>query len=333
MYESYYGLNERPFDLSPDPRFLFLSNGHREALAHLQYGLSGRPGVTLLIGEAGTGKTTLVRAALQSSTRAGSQCVHLSNPTLTRQEFLQYLASGFGLTSEAAQSKTVLLRELESAIAFRERESGVLALIVDEGQSLPHALLEEVRLLTNIESSSGRSVAVVLIGQPELATRLNDPSLRQLKQRVALRCQLATLDLKGTAAYIASRIRVAGGIAADLFTRDAVCAIHEYSRGIPRTISVICDNALVNGFAADIKPVTRKLILEVCRDFEIVGPVARTNLARGPSRPGEYGELTPTERDSMNRALAQSESSGDANGESPKSAVRDSSPRRRFSFV
>jgi general secretion pathway protein A len=333
MYESYYGLNERPFDLSPDPRFLFLSSGHREALAHLQYGLSGRPGVTLLIGEAGTGKTTLVRAALQSSAGAGAQYVHLSNPTLTRQEFLQYLASGFGFTSDAAQSKTALLRELETAIALHEKDNGVLALIVDEAQSLPHGLLEEIRLLTNLESPSGRSVAVVLIGQPELAARLNDPSLRQLKQRVALRCQLSTLDLKGAAAYIASRIRVAGGIAADLFTRDAVCAVHEYSRGIPRTISVICDNALVNGFAADIKPVTRKLVLEVCRDFEIVGPAPKTNPARALSRPGAYEEVTPAALRSMDRALDPSQSSADEAAEPPKSVVRDPPPRRRFSFV
>jgi len=268
MYERYYGLQERPFDLSPNPRFLFLSSRHREALTHLQYGLSGRPGLTVLIGEAGTGKTTLVRAALQTSHGANSRIVHLSNPTLTRSEFFEYLAAGFGFSPDAASSKTRFLHQLEEAVASREREKGVLALIVDEAQSLPHEILEEIRLLTNIQTPSGHSLAVVLVGQPELAARLNESALRQLKQRIALRCELGSLDLRDTAAYITARVRIAGGSAELLFTRDSVLAIHEHSKGIPRTISVICDNALVNGFAADVKPVGRALILEVCRDFQ-----------------------------------------------------------------
>ncbi len=240
MYEQFYGLRERPFDLSPNPRFLFLSRGHREALAHLRYALTGRPGLTVVVGEAGTGKTTLVRAALQATAGHGSASVHLSNPTLTRSEFFEYLASGFGFTSGASDSKTKFLRELESAVTSRASEDKVLALIVDEAQSLPLELLEEIRLLTNIESSSGRSLAVALVGQPELSTQLNDPRLRQLKQRVALRCELSPLKLSETAAFIAARIRVAGGSAEALFTREAVLAIYWRSKGIPRTISVIC---------------------------------------------------------------------------------------------
>ena len=143
------------------------------------------------------------------------------------------------------------------------------ALIIDEAQSLPYHLLEEVRLLSNTEAANGKSLAVALVGQPELAARLNDPRLRQLKQRVALRCELTPLTLEDTAAYIAERVRIAGGIAHLLFTREAVVAIHERSKGIPRTISVICDNALVSGFAADAKPVGADVILEVCRDFAI----------------------------------------------------------------
>jgi type II secretory pathway predicted ATPase ExeA len=268
MYEQYYGLRERPFDLSPNPRFLFLSKGHREALLHLRYGLTGRPGVTVLLGEAGTGKTTLVRAALQVANGHNATIVHLSNPTLTRQEFYEYIASGFAFGREAATSKTAFLRELERVLAARAADGGVLALIVDEAQSLPHELLEEIRLLTNTESNN-RSVAVALVGQPELAARLNEPQLRQLKQRVALRCELPALDLRDTAAYISARVRVAGGNADLLFTRDAVIAIHEHSHGIPRLTSVICDNALVSGFASDVKPVGRELVLEVCRDFEL----------------------------------------------------------------
>jgi type II secretory pathway predicted ATPase ExeA len=269
MYEHYYGLKERPFDLSPNPRFLFLTKQHREALTHLRYGLSARPGLTVLVGEAGTGKTTLVRAALHESSSRRLSIVHLSNPTLTRSEFFEYLASGFGFSAEAAHSKTRFLQELEVAMASRGAADGALALIVDEAQSLPHELLEEVRLLSNTEAANGRTLAVALVGQPELAAGLNDPALRQLKQRVALRCELRPLTLEETAACIAERVRIAGGVGYLLFSREAVMAIHERSRGIPRTISVICDNALVSGFAADQKPVGPELIQEVCRDFGI----------------------------------------------------------------
>jgi general secretion pathway protein A len=269
MYEQFYGLRERPFDLSPNPRFLFLSRGHKEALTHLRYGLSGRPGLTVLVGEAGTGKTTLVRAALQSIGDGESKVVHLSNPTLTRSEFYEYLASGFGFGAESATSKTTFIRELSEALTSQTSTSGVLALVVDEAQSLPHALLEEIRLLTNTEGTSGNAVTIALVGQPELADRLNEPGLRQLKQRIALRCELLPLDLNETAAYVAARVRVAGGRPDVLFTRDAILTIHEHSLGIPRTISVLCDNALVNGFASDAKPVGRQIIEEVCRDFHL----------------------------------------------------------------
>jgi general secretion pathway protein A len=269
MYELYYGLNERPFDLSPNARFLFLSRKHREALTHLEYALRGRPGLTVLVGEAGTGKTTLIRATLQSHPSVSRTLVHVPNPTLTRAEFYEHLADGFGFSSNAAASKTRFLRELEEALATRPVNGVGFAILVDEAQSMPHELLEEIRLLSNIESPSGRSLGVVLVGQPELAARLNDPALRQLKQRVALRCELGQLDLPETASYISVRVKVAGGQPEQLFSRDAVVAIHQYSEGIPRTISVICDNALINGFATGAMPIGPDIVLEVCRDFEI----------------------------------------------------------------
>lgn len=261
MYERYYGLQERPFDLSPNPRFLCFTPQHREALVHLQYGLAGRPGVTVLVGEAGTGKTTLVRAAVQAA-HDSSTIVHLSNPTLTRAEFYDCLAAGFGFSDEAGTSKMQFLRELEAAL--NKDGAPMLALVVDEAQSVPYELLEEIRLLTNAEASNGRSLAVALVGQPELGRRLDEARLRQLKQRVVLRCELTPLSLKDTAAYISGRVKTAGGEATRLFTRDAVMAIHHHSAGIPRVISVICDNALVNGFAAGQKPVGASVIVEVC---------------------------------------------------------------------
>ena len=256
MYETFYGLRERPFNLVPDPRFLFLTKQHTEALTHLQYGLTGRPGVTVLVGEAGTGKTTLVRKALEPSPDrpVESRLVQLSNPTLTRPEFYEYLASGFGFSPEAQTSKPRFLTELEAALNA-QAEGAVVALIVDEAQSVPHELLEEIRLLTNLQTVSGRALTMVLVGQPELATRLNEGRLRQLKQRVALRCELKPLEFLETLAYVTRRVAVAGGSADLLFTKAAVSLVHERSRGIPRTISVICDNALVNGLAAGMRPV------------------------------------------------------------------------------
>jgi general secretion pathway protein A len=324
MYERYYGLNERPFDLSPNPRFLFLSNRHREALTHLWYGLTGRPGLTVLTGEAGTGKTTLVRTALLAANGSSAGIVHLSNPTLTRAEFYEYLSAGFGFTADVAGSKTRFLHELEAAIASRAQKGIVLALIVDEAQSLPNELLEEIRLLTNIQDASGRSLAVVLVGQPELSARLNERALRQVKQRVALRCELTPLHVEETAAYIAARVCIAGGNAEGLFTRDAVLAIHEHSKGIPRTISVICDNALVSGFAADLKPVARSLVLEVCRDFHLGNGVG--NESHSATKPPVTAPPLPADR------AASDERPADAPAKARRPIVSGITRPRRFSF-
>jgi general secretion pathway protein A len=271
VYEAYFGLAERPFDLSPNPRFLFLSRRHNEALTNLRYGLSGKPGLTLIVGDAGTGKTTLVRAALQATTNGsnGHRVLHLSNPTLTRAEFYEYLATGFGFGVEAAQSKTRFLKQLEMTLETAGNDQPPVAVLVDEAQSLPHELLEEIRLLTNLQAGTGQSLMVALLGQPELAERLNEERLRQLKQRISLRCELGPLDLQETAAYIATRIRVAGGRPELIFTRDAISMIFEHSNGIPRTVNVICDNALIAGFATDSRPVGADMILEVCRDFHL----------------------------------------------------------------
>jgi general secretion pathway protein A len=269
MYEQFYGLRERPFDLTPNPRFLYLTGGHSEALSNLQYGIAGRKGITLLIGEAGTGKTTLVRAALDAVAGPLVNCVYLSNPVLTRQEFYEFLAPKFGLTERAAGSKAWFLAELEDSVLARHRSGGVTALVIDEAQSLPHDLLEEVRLLANFETATDKLLPVVLAGQPELAARLEHEDLRQLKQRIALRCDLAALDIRETAAYISGRVSIAGGDSAAIFTRAAVQTVYERSRGIPRTISVICDNALLTGFAAGEKPIGSNLVLEVCRDFRL----------------------------------------------------------------
>ncbi|MGB7217611.1 MAG: AAA family ATPase [Vicinamibacterales bacterium] len=275
MYLTYYGLRESPFELTSNPRFLFFTAQHREALSNLEYGLASSKALTVLVGEAGTGKTTLLHAALESDRCLGVRTVLLSNPRLTRAEFVETLATQFELGARAGQSKASLLEALEAVLRERRRRGEITALVVDEAQSLSYELLEEIRLLANMETPTEKLLPLVLAGQPELTTRLNDPELRQLKQRVALRCQIGPLSLPETAAYISSRIRTAGGETTRLFTREAVTLIHEHSHGIPRTISVICDNALVHGFAVSKQPVTRELVLDVCRDFDLRGgPIA-----------------------------------------------------------
>jgi len=272
VYERFYGLRELPFDLTPNPKYLYLTAKHREALSNLQYGIAKRRGITLLIGEAGTGKTTLVQTVLASDAFRGAFCVYVNNPSLTRDEFVEFLARAFGLSSHACLSKTALLLELEPLLRDRCERGIVTALLIDEAQVMPIELLEEVRLLANIETATDKLLPVVLAGQPQLAEKLNDPALRQLKQRVALRCDLQPLDLSDTAAYIAGRVRIAGGDGSRLFTREAVELIHLCSRGIPRTIGVICDNALVTGFASDQRPVGWQIVRSVCEDFDLKLP-------------------------------------------------------------
>jgi len=285
MYQKFFGLRDLPFELTSNPKFLFFSAQHREALANLEYGLSSAKAVTVVVGEAGTGKTTLLRAALESERCRRVKAIVLDNPTLTREEFIEILAARFQLGAAAAGSKAALLEALEAELRARRARDEITALIVDEAQSLSNELLEEVRLLANIETPTEKLLPLVLAGQPELASRLNESALRQLKQRVALRCEVAPLDLGDTAAYIVSRIRTAGGNTTKLFTREAVTLIHEFSRGIPRVINVMCDNALISGFALKRQPVDRDIVAEVCRDFDLTKAEApQLMLARSRSR-------------------------------------------------
>jgi general secretion pathway protein A len=309
MYNAFYNLRELPFELTSDPKYLFLTESQREALSNLEYGLSAAKSLTVLIGEAGTGKTTMVRAALRGDRCRNVQCVYLNNPALSRDEFVSTLAMRFELGADAAQSKAVLLEGLERVLRERRARGQITALVIDEAQRLSSELLEEARLLANIDTPTEKLLPLVLAGQPELGERLEDPSLRQLKQRVVLRCRIAPFDLSETAAYIASRIRTAGGLPSQLFTQGAVRLIHEYSGGIARTISVICDNALVNGLALGKRPVDRAVVLEVCRDFVLrrreatrdapheVHGEGNDSLAADGVEPAEPGRSEPDQAD------------------------------------
>ncbi len=335
MYETFFGFRERPFDLTPNPRYLVLTDLHREALSNLEYAISSRKGITVLIGEAGSGKTTLIRAAMEKQPDR-VRCIHLHNPALTRGEFVEMLANRFGLSDRARTSKTALLIELEALLKERRAAGETTVLIVDEAQSLPLELFEEVRLLANIETNDEKLLLVIIAGQPELSDRLNERSLRQLKQRVALRCELRPLTLQETAAYLAGRITSAGGIGSNVFTREAATQIFENSQGIPRTISVIADNALLSAFAQGRKPVTTQIVLEVCRDFDLRGSAATETQAlvsddivappaAHPRALGRLLELAPN----LNRKPAKLPEDGDSDSglraaEAPK--------RRRFFF-
>ena len=268
MYETFFGFRERPFDLVPDPRYLVLTSSHREALSNLEYGIASHKGITLLVGEAGSGKTTVIRAALERQT-ARVHYVHLHNPALTRDEFVEMLGVRFQLSDRARVSKTALLLELEQLLERRQGSDERTVLVIDEAQSLPQELLEEIRLLANVEVGGRMSMSVIIAGQPELAARLNEGALRQLKQRVALRCALKPLSLSETATYVTGRIAAAGGVASEVFTREAVGLMHARARGIPRTISVIADNTLLTAFAAGRRPATASIVREVCQDFDL----------------------------------------------------------------
>ena len=269
MYERHYDLSELPFELTADPKYLFLPAGQREALSTLQYGLLSAKSLTLLTGEAGTGKTTLVRAAVESERCRNVRCLYLNNPVLRTDDFIRLLAYKFELGADVGESKARLLEYLERRLRERRDAGEITALVIDEAQSLSVELLEEIRLLANIETSSAKLLPLVLAGQPALGARLEEPDLRQLKQRVALRFELKPFDVEGTADYMMSRITRAGGVAERLFTCEAVTLIHECSGGIPRTINVICDNALVSGMALGRQGVGRAIVAEVCRDFRL----------------------------------------------------------------
>jgi len=316
IYGPFFGLRERPFDLTPNPRFLYLSMRQREAMSSLRYGLTTPNGFTLLTGDAGCGKTTILRAALSGLDPSKVRCVLLSNPTLTRDEFYEFLARAFGLSEQAATSKTRFLEELQALLAQRRADGGFTGLVIDEAQSLPDDLLEEVRLLGNIETAEAKLFNIVLAGQPELHDRLNDPALRALKQRIALRCELRTFDLSETAAYIAGRLRIAGGLPQDIFTQEAVMVIYDVTKGLPRTVNVLCENVLISGFAEQIKPVPAKMVKEIAKEFEM-----RQALSDGTIENAGGGSNTSTDKPRPE---------GDQEGRSLFGGT--ARPKRRFSF-
>jgi general secretion pathway protein A len=265
MYGRFFGLREPPFELRPDPRFLLMTQAHREALATLQYGLSKPHGLVVLLGEAGTGKTTLLRAAVASIDVRQRIVCRIDNPALSRAELSEFLAAGLGLDPAAARSKSAFLQGLRELLG---RPGAAGAVIVDDVQAAPAEVLEELRLLANVEGSGGGSLSMVLSGLPAFAERLNDPLLQQLKQRTTLRCVLRPLSMDETAAYVSSRLRIAGG-STHIFSSDALASVYRYSGGIPRVINVLCDNALVSAYASAEHVVGGGTVVEAARELDL----------------------------------------------------------------
>ena len=270
MYKTFYGLLKDPFEISPDPYFLVPTTRHNEALANLFYGVRRQKGFVVLTGEVGTGKTLLVRCLLELLRRqAQTASAYVFNPALSPLEFLQYIMGDFGL--RILPSKGEMLLELNRFLLARHQRGLTTALVVDEGQLLEWDVLEEIRLLTNLETAQQKLLQIVMVGQPELDGKLDSYELRQLKQRIALRCRLEALTLDETKAYIQRRLQQAGN--ADphqtIFPEATVASVHELSHGIPRLINTICANALVTAFARQSRIVVPAIVLDVAGDFRL----------------------------------------------------------------
>ena len=267
MYKSFYKLQSNPFGTSPDPRFLYMMPHTREALACLEYGISARKGFIVLTGEVGTGKTTLLRRALASFAQTPVFTSFVFNPLLDPLDFLEFVLSDFGITPEN-RTKSGMLIQLNRWLIERFRHHETCVIVVDEAQNLSMELLEEIRLLTNLETSSEKLVQIVLSGQPELEEKLRQPALRQLRQRIALWSRTQAISSEQTSEYIAERLRIAGTGAA-IFSPEAIHAIHRASRGIPRIINLMCEHALILGYVDQLEQIPASVITSVARDLEL----------------------------------------------------------------
>ncbi|HYM74954.1 MAG TPA: AAA family ATPase [Candidatus Dormibacteraeota bacterium] len=286
MYKRFYNLQRNPFDITPDPSFLFLTRKHNEALAALYYGVKRRKGFVVLTGEVGTGKTVLVRCMLQILNRANISYAYVFNPVLSAMEFLQYVAGDLRL-STAGKNKSELLLELSTYAIARYQKGLTTVLVVDEAHHLSTEVLEEIRLLTNLETRDAKLLQILLVGQPELDEKLDSVDLRQLKQRVALRSHLGSLDLEETSGYVYRRMQIAGSTnPAEVFPVETIAELHRQSRGYPRLINTLCENALIHGYASQTQSISPEVIEEIAADFRlnVVHPGrAERDKAAGPS--------------------------------------------------
>ena len=268
MYKSFYDLKENPFNVNPDPRYLYLTKQVEEALTGLMYGIQTRKGFITLTGEVGTGKTTFVNRLLDWLHHRQARTAFLFNSRMNSSQLFDFILAEFEIVCES-KSKSQQLMKLNSWLLDRYRSGETVVLIIDEAQNLTYPVLEEIRLLTNLETSTDKLLQIVLSGQPELEDKLKLPQLRQLRQRIMLRCRTTPFLQEQTQEYITERLRIAGASGAPIFSPKAVEAAHMYSLGIPRVINLLCEHSLVNGFAEQQRPILPKIVEDVAREFQL----------------------------------------------------------------
>jgi type II secretory pathway predicted ATPase ExeA len=268
MYKEFYGLRANPFNVNPDPRYLFLTRHTEEALACLTYGIQSRKGFVLLTGEVGTGKTTLINKLLEWLRLQQVATAFIFNSRLNVPQFLDYMMADFGIPCDSRAKSQVLLK-LYNWLLDRYRAGETAVLIVDEAQNLSEEVLEEIRMLTNLETFTEKLLQIVLVGQPELEQKLKQPQLRQLRQRLTLRAKTHPLTLDETKAYVQQRLRIAGSNGQQIFAPESLIAVHRYSAGIPRVINLLCEHCLVSAFVDQQKIVEPGVVDAVARDFDL----------------------------------------------------------------
>jgi len=281
MYQRFFGLRESPFNVNPDPRYLYLTRHIQEALAGLTYGIQNRKGFILLTGEVGTGKTTLLNRLLDWLRGQKVATAYIFNSRLEVNHLFDFMMADFEIPCDSRDKSQVLLR-LNQWLLERYRAGETAVLIVDEAQNLTPDVLEEIRLLTNLETATEKLLQIVLTGQPELEEKLKIPQLRQLRQRITLRCRTSPLSLEETFGYIAERLRIAGANGEPVFSKEAIQTIHLYSRGIPRVVNLLCEHSMINAYVDSLRPVPAQLVEEVAREFQLdeVAPIAGNGTPR-----------------------------------------------------
>src|SRR5579884_3517238 len=289
MYNAFFGFSESPFSLSPDPAFFYRSEQHEEALANLIYGVQARKGFIVLSGEVGTGKTTMLECLRDYLDSQYIEFAFLFNSRINVEQFFEMIAYDLDLRCPRT-SKTEVLFALNPLLVERAQDGSTVVLIVDEAHNLEWEVLEEIRLLGNLENRQGKLLQIILAGQPELDRKLDAPDLRQLKQRIVLRCTLNPLTPDESAAYIETRLARAGMTKQTVFGPEVLEEIYKRSRGIPRLINLLCDNLLVTAFAMEQRTTTIEMLNEVCQDLRLEWPGSNRD-RRG--RSSRYGMEEP----------------------------------------
>ncbi len=277
MYKGFFGLKENPFNVSPDPRYLFLTEQIEETLSGLMYGIQTKKGIVTLTGEVGTGKTTLVNRILDWLHQREIKTAFLFNSRMNSSQLFDFVLAEFEIPCDS-RSKSQQLMKLNQWLLERFSSGETAVVIIDEAQNLTFPVLEEIRLLTNLETSTEKLLQIVLCGQPELEEKLNLPQLRQLRQRIMLRCKTSPLTKEQTNAYVLERLRIAGAATdgESIFSPSAIETVHLYSLGIPRVVNLLCEHALINAYVEQQRPIQPKIMEDVAHEFQLdqIEPIA-----------------------------------------------------------